>query len=162
MKNIIVPTDFSKKSLNALEIAKRIAQKTKGNIHLLHVVEPVTSVYNSTGEFNHDNLDDFYMVQLIEMVEEKLGMIKIEHERGSIKILGKVVVGNPYTEINNYAKSKDADILVMGAKGSSDAAEFFVGSLTDKIIRSSNYPVIAVNEDTKENDFRNIVYATDL
>ncbi|MCR9249418.1 MAG: universal stress protein [bacterium] len=162
MKNIIVPTDFSLKSLNALEVAKRIARRTRGQIHLLHVIEPVTAMYRSTGELDYDDLDDFYMVQLIEMVEEKLSMLKLEHEKDRFQIIGKVSIGNPFQEIRNYAKSKEADVLILGAKGSTNTNDFFLGALTDKVIRSSNHPVITVNEVLQGDEFRNIVYATDL
>jgi nucleotide-binding universal stress UspA family protein len=39
MKNILVPTDFSKISISALEVAVEIAKKANSEITVLHVVE---------------------------------------------------------------------------------------------------------------------------
>ena len=39
MKNILVPTDFSKEAGNALEFALQLAQKSNGMVHVLNVVE---------------------------------------------------------------------------------------------------------------------------
>ena len=43
IKNILVPLDFSKHSEQALEYAKEIAQPLKATIHLLHILEPLTT-----------------------------------------------------------------------------------------------------------------------
>ena len=68
MKNILVPTDFSKPAQSALEVAVGIAKKAKAQITLLHVVEQPTSVsFNVTGEVDHDSSweDKLFTLKLI-------------------------------------------------------------------------------------------------
>ncbi|MDW3197640.1 MAG: universal stress protein [Cytophagales bacterium] len=162
MHNIIVPTDFSIKSYNALRLAKRIASGTRGVIHIVHVVEPVSGQYSSMGENLGSTLDDVYIVQLVEKLTEELQNLKALNEGHDHQILSYIKVGDPYCEIKEMVEHLKADIIIVGAKGFMDAEEFFLGSITDKLVRTAPCPVITVKEVIDEGSFQNIVYATDL
>jgi nucleotide-binding universal stress UspA family protein len=162
MKNIIVPTDFSVKSYNAHLLGVKIAKKTKGTIHLIHVIEPISSMYSSMGESLEDDFNDIYVVKLIEKVTNDISMLKDQNSDDSFDIKTHISVGDPFQKIKELAKRLDADLVITGAKGCTDAEEFFIGSLTDKVIRSMPCPVITTKEVIDEDAFKNIVYATDL
>jgi nucleotide-binding universal stress UspA family protein len=162
MENIIVATDFSIKSYNALIVAKKIARKANSTIHIVHVIEPVHGKYSIMGEYVDDPMDDLFMVKLVEKVTEELKILKNSHTESSFEIETKLVVGHPYSEIKILTKSLNAQLLIMGTQGVTDTEEFFLGSLTDKLIRTSLCPVIAVTEVINEEQFDNIVYATNL
>lgn len=162
MQNILVPTDFSIKSFNALKLAKELAKKTGGTIHLLHVVEPPYGGYSSMGESMEDSLDDVFTVKLAAKLGKDLNALKTAHQEDSLSIKAVVKIGDPKEEIRQLAEEVQADLVIVGAKGVSDAEEFFVGSLTEKVVRSMSCPVITVNDVVDENDFANIVYATNL
>ncbi len=163
MKNIIVPTDFSLKSINALQFAKKIAQKTNGTIHLVNVVEPTPGTYSSTGEFLSDEFDDTFTLRLADRQQEKMSELAEKHIGKTYEIDASVKIGFPLQEIRKMIEELDADLLIMGSKGSTDEEDFFLGSFTDKVVRSAKCPVIVVNEVVSNDDvFRNIVYATDL
>ena len=53
-------------------------------------------------------------------------------------------------------------MIVIGAKGIMDRKELHLGSLCEKIIRTSSCPVITVTKISSENRFKNIVYSTDF
>lgn len=65
MKNIIVATDFSIKSHNALQSAKKIARKANSTIHIIHVLEPIVGSYSTMGEFVNDPMDDVFTMKLV-------------------------------------------------------------------------------------------------
>jgi len=162
MQNIVVPTDFSFISYNALDFAKKIAKKTDGTIYLIHVMEPIVGRYSSIGEFREDDLDDVYNAKLTEKIGNELKALKQAHANRFYEIQTKVLIGDPFKEIKDFITFIDPDLVIMGAKGYTDAAEFFLGSLTDKVVRSISCPVISVKGKVEENEFKNIVYATDL
>ena len=162
MQHILVPTDFSIKSHNALALAKVIASRIKGSIHLVHVVEPVVGSYTSTGESLKDGLDDVYTMKLMEKLQSELESIKSANEDSTITMDTEIRVGDTYQELKKVAITKKADLIVIGAKGFTDADEFFLGSLTDKVVRSMPIPVVTVKELGNNDEIKNIVYATDL
>ena len=162
MRNIIVPTDFSFISYNALEFAKMIAKKTDGTIFLVHVMEPISGKYSSTGEFIKDDLDDIYNTKLSEKIGNELKILKKAHANRFYEIQTKLLVGDPFRELRDFISFIGPDLVIMGAKGYTDAEEFFLGSLTDKVIRAMSCPVITVTGKVNENVFKSIVYATDL
>ncbi|GAB5522821.1 MAG: universal stress protein [Roseivirga sp.] len=163
MKNILVPTDFSPKSFSALMLAKQISEKSNGTRHLLHVVEPISGHFTSSGEYAKDDFEAVYARSVIESAGRELKALSKAHENGSLRIDWQVVVGDPYSEVAEKVQEVAADLVIIGAKGITDSDDFFLGSLTDKIVRNAPCPVItvkAVIDDTSV--FRNIVYATDL
>lgn len=162
MRKIVVPTDFSFTSFNALELAKKIAKKTDGTIYLVHVMELTSDMYASMDESIGEDHDDVYYTKLKEKIEAELNKLKKAHASRFYEIQTKLLVGNSYREIKNFVDFVGPDLVILGAKGESDAEEFFLGSLTVKVVRSMSCPVITVKGKISENKIKNIVYATDL
>lgn len=162
MQNIIVPIDFSPNSYNALSIAKKITRKTRGTIHLLHVVEPVTGKYSSMGEVLKDDMSNVFMMKLIDNVSTELNNVAETNKDDLFQLNPVVKIGDSYKELCKYAREVKAELVVMGAKGMSDSEEFFIGGFTDKVIRSISCPVISVKEFNEDINVENIVFATDL
>jgi len=157
---IIVPTDFSATSFNALKVAKNIAKKTNGEIILLHVIEAPSASISSTGEAVEDMMAHVFIAQLYAKVGLQLQNLKDKNSDVNIKTLKKV--GDPYWEIKELIREEQADFVVIGEKGVSDIDDLFIGSLTDKVVRSSACPVITVNQSIENHPVKNILYATDL
>ncbi|MEO9485274.1 MAG: universal stress protein [Ekhidna sp.] len=157
---IIVPTDFSTVSYNALFIAKNFAKASGGEIILLHVIEPPSASFSSIGENLENGMEDVFVAQLVRKIDNELHSLKSAHDDVKIKIVRKI--GDPYKEIRDTAIWEKAELIVMGEKGQGDDNDLFIGSLTDKIVRTSKSPVITVNQAIEENPIQHIVYATDL
>jgi nucleotide-binding universal stress UspA family protein len=162
MKNIVVPTDFSIKSYNALITAKKIARKAHSTIHIVHVLKPILGSYSSFGEAYDKEMNQEYVVKLVEKVGKELENLKNTHTESSFNIEIKLLVGDPFKDIQAYVKESKADLVIIGDKGVTDAEEFFLGSLTDKVIRSITCPVITMKMVADDEQFDSIVYATDL
>ena len=162
MQNIVVLTDFSYLSFNALELAKKIAEKMDGTIHLVHVIEAHSDHYVSIGEPIEDNLSAAYTNLILEKTKTELERIKQAHASRFYDIKTTVLTGDPYQETKQFIEYVNPDLMVLGAKGQSDAKELFLGSFSDKIVRSIPCPVVTVKDNVEENQFINIVYATDL
>ncbi|MEQ9405651.1 MAG: universal stress protein [Cyclobacteriaceae bacterium] len=157
---IVVPTDFSITSFNALSLAKSIAKKSDGEVILIHVIEAPSVSFSSMGEILNDGLEGVFMAELVKKTDDELQTLKKAHDDVPIKIVRKI--GNPYKEIKDVVLWEKASLIIMGERGLGNHDDHFIGSLTDKFVRSSRVPVLTVNQSIGENPISNIVYATDL
>ncbi len=164
MKKILVPTDFSGNAGHALEVAATLAAKYKATLVLLHantqaIYAPPLAEYGNSVSFD-------MMDYAAAAAEELYGLKKeltADPEFASLDIETIVEEGFLYSTIERIAKTSAIDLIVMGTKGATGALEFFVGSNTEKVIRVSPCPVLAVpNGATGALDIKTIVLPTTL
>ena len=159
MYNILVATDFSIRANNALSLAKIIASKTKGTITLMHVVELPRHSHTSTeDEINTDKMTDVFVLKLIERAEQELTAIQQANSDGAIEIKKEIKSGDPYQSIKKYVESHKVDLIIAGDKGHSEFEDIFIGSLSDKLVRTMNCPVVTVKAAIAERPLKNILY----
>lgn len=159
MKKILVPSDFSDQSQYAIKFAVDWAAHNKAQVHLLHVIElPV--LYDTTLMpalyFEKEYLDD--AAGLAKKTFSRL----INKLNKKVQITWSVDYGNPTSVILQTVKNKKYDLVVMGTKGASGLKEYIIGSNTEKIVRLSVAPVIAVPGPVSFNSVKNIIVATAL
>ena len=163
MKKMLVPTDFSNNSKHALKVAAFIAEKVKGKVEILHA---------NTAVAYAPPLPDYYVPEAYDMTEyyenaaEELYGLKQEligsGKFDDVKIETVVEEGFLYSTVRRIAEEDRADLIVMGTKGASGATEFFVGSNTEKVIRTSPCPVLAVPENSGEFNPKTVLIPTTL
>jgi len=154
---ILVPTDFSTFSFNAIDFAKKIADQEPSEIFLLHVIEIPSAQFTSSGQSIEDQMNEKYMLDLSQKVKNQMSEITKLDDR----IKPVVRFGDPYKVITRTLENENIDMLIIGESGIGDDTDFFIGSLADKLVRSSILPVITVNE-IADLPFNSILYATDL
>ena len=159
MHNILVPTDFSLKAHNALSLAKVIAAEAKATITLLHVVELPGWSHTSTGDdLNDDQRTDVYVVELIERAEAELKLLLEAHQSDQYYLKTDIREGDPYKVIRAIVEADKIDLIVAGDKGHAELEDIFIGSLSDKLVRSMACPVITVKSVIPDHPLSNIVY----
>jgi nucleotide-binding universal stress UspA family protein len=137
--NILVPMDFSQHSEQALEYAKEIARPLKATLHLLHVLEPLTTY----GSWEGIPMTDL-VGRAFEQAEQKLQTYagKLIDEGFEVRI--KVMEGHPDLAINGYAEQYSVDIICMGTHGRRGLEYLLFGSTTEKTLRTAPCSVLAV------------------
>ena len=162
MKRILVPTDFSKTSLIALEVACEIAKKGGAEVIALHVVEEAGSdSFRVTGEVPQKNFEDrLYTFKLLEKSKKQLEKLVLDPKYASIKLDGELRLGNAFHGMNAIITEQKVDLVVMGTQGHSRLQEMIIGSNTEKVVRHSKVPVLSVHKKPSKVNFKNIVYAT--
>lgn len=157
MKRILVPTDFSKQAENALKIAAQIAKKNDSEIYLLHSLEMPLHL-NSTAD-SGGMPESLYFIKLaekhfVEVLDKPyLKDIVIHEAIGHNEI---------YNDINETISSKDIDIVLMGSHGSSGFKEMFIGSNTEKVVRTSPIPVLVIKNEHEHFEINDFVFASDF
>ena len=67
-----------------------------------------------------------------------------------------------FGHIANTAKELDIDLIVMGSHGTSGFQEMFIGSNAEKIVRSSEVPVLVIKNNHEKFEVSNFVFASDF
>jgi nucleotide-binding universal stress UspA family protein len=145
MKNILLPTDFSDNSLNAIRYAVQLFKEEKCNFLLLHTYTPI--IYDV--EYMNPGLASFDIIDTVKEVSEKnLNELqkKIEAEfKNSNHTFSKITSFNTLTnEIEELYKNKAMNLIVMGTKGATGLTEILFGSNTVHIIKIAKCPVLAI------------------
>lgn len=141
--SILVPTDGSRCARLAFEHAVDLATATGAALHLLHVVD-VTAVWGEIDTIQFlDTLEESGETLLKELAETATaaGVSAVETE---------LATGTPYRTIAEYADDHDVSCLVMGTHGRTGLERFFLGSVTSRVIRLADAPVIAIPPDGAE------------
>lgn len=165
MKKILVPTDFSKEAAMATDVAFEIARKSGADIILLHVVEEATGgSFNVAGQvpYKGSQQDRLFTLKLIEKVRKQLQKAVTDPRLAAVRIDGQLRVGNPFHGMRTIITEQKVDLVVMGTAGKTGIDGMLIGSNTEKIIRSSNCPVLTVQKKPATTDFKNVVYATSM
>ncbi len=165
MKRILVPTDFSKPSQIALDVAQDIAVKASAEIILLHIIEvSAGGSYNVEGEVDHsDHMEDkLFMMKLIDRAKKQLDKIKSDPKLANVRIKPLLRLGTPFHGIQTIITEQNVDLVVMGTSGTGQLEESVIGSNTERIVRQSYCPVLTVYKKPVDQYYKNIVYATSL
>ena len=139
-RNILVGCDFSADSAAALETALSLAQEYQARLHLVHVIEPVAyrEVLLSPGVMDEVrvNLNTKLTQQLTALVPEE-----VDHW---CEVQTNCLAGKPFEELIKYATIHAIDLIVLGVRGRSLVDSMLLGSTTDRVVRRSRCPVLAV------------------
>jgi len=164
MKKILVPVDFSKASITALEMACEIAKKANSTVIALHVVEEATpESFKVSGEGHPNDFEDrLFTMKLLEKSKKQLEKLVMDPKFSSIKLDGELRMGNPFHGMNTIITDQKVDLVVMGTRGHSRLEEMIIGSNTEKVVRHSKVPVLTVHKKPAKINFKNIVYATSM
>ncbi|UWX54489.1 universal stress protein [Maribacter litopenaei] len=139
MKRILVPVDFSETSTHALEIAALIAKRQKAEIVVLHMLGLSEAVLTKN-EIQEYEEAGYYM----ELAKKRFIPFLDKPYLKNIKIREIVQNYKIFKEFNTLAQEQKIDLIVMGSHGTSGISEVLVGSNTEKVVRTSNVPVLVV------------------
>ncbi|MFP4632919.1 MAG: universal stress protein [Halobacteriota archaeon] len=136
---ILVPTDGSEGVTRAVEHALSIADKYDATAHVLYVVN--TSTYSSLpADSNWETIID----ALHEEGETSTDEVGEQFEQRGVAVEREVAEGVPHKSILEYADEHDVDLIVMGTHGKTGLDRLLLGSVTEKVVRASETPVLTV------------------
>ena len=151
-KNILVPLDESDLSERALTVARDLARQHGATIHLLEAVQPLAEVYTRHGLVQ----DSASPREYAEKAVRNAIKLQIESARGYLGELAEVCQAeglNVRIEvreaaaprlIQEYAVDNDIDLIVMSTHGRGGIHRFLIGSVTDRVIRTTGIPVVVI------------------
>ncbi|MAD96327.1 MAG: universal stress protein [Flavobacteriaceae bacterium] len=159
MKRILVPIDFSRTSEYATKMAARIAKKSGAEIYLLHMIELPTGIVDMGAGANFSIPESMLYLRKL---KERMLEYKEKFFDDPKKVHHSILFLHPYEGIVKYTKKINPDIIVMGSRGLSEFEGIVIGSNTEKVVRTSETPVVVVKKDETKFRIKNIVFASDF
>lgn len=159
MKKILVPTDFSDQAENALKVAAQLARKFDSEIYLLHMLElPLQLIDPVQGSNTHNLPESIFFMKL---AHQRFAKLMAKPYLKDIKIKETVLFHQAFEGIKEVSEERKCDLIVMGSHGASGFKEMFIGSNTEKVVRSSTIPVLVIKKDQPDFKIEDFVFATD-
>lgn len=134
---ILVPIDFSEKSLKALEETVVFAESLPA-VHAIHVLKPLDAV--DPGVVWETVNDESRREKVQALFEEKFP----GSEYGALTFA--IEFGDPTAEIIDYAEKQKIGLIVMPSRGRTGISRFFMGSTAERVIRFAHCPVLVLRE----------------
>jgi nucleotide-binding universal stress UspA family protein len=147
LRRILVPTDFSQHSHNALRYATAFGEKFGAELYLLHVVQDLALFFPDAISGTPPMLPP--TEQMMASVRESLDQwARDQLEKLAVHRL--VREGAPFYEIISCAKENDVDLIIMGTHGRGFLAHMLMGSVAEKVVRKAPCPVLTVRHPEHE------------
>lgn len=143
IRRIVVPTDFSELSEAALRAAAMLAERDDASIYLLH------SIRLPFLHADYDiNVPEAVWEGIRKGTRERMYDSQLILEEAGVSEIDLIVSesGDPTRTIVESVKEVDADLIVMACHGRRGLAHAFLGSVTERTMRASPVPVLAVKK----------------
>lgn len=131
--DILVPYDFSWHGRKALEYASLYAEKNHGTLHLLYVHDKgfLSGFVSGKGSG-------------LEIFEKQIQEVA-EDLQTTAAVKCYTAAGKPFAQISKWAQKLDVDVIVMATQGLTGLGRMILGSVTDRVVRSTPCPVLTYN-----------------
>jgi len=140
IQNILVGVDFSEFSNAALRYATFLAERFGATLTLVHAVEPYLYPEDLSAGFTIEELEGPW----IQRQKEKLETLKQTIKQGIASTI-VVTMGTPWNRIVGIARSRNADLIVVGTHGRTGLKHALMGSTAERVSRHAACPVLIVH-----------------
>jgi nucleotide-binding universal stress UspA family protein len=140
LRRLLVATDFTETSDRALAWAIDLASQVGASVTVLHAYELPVIPFPDGGIVPTADV----AVRIGEAAGAALDKTVAQHAGRGVSLVGLLRQGVPWEEINAVADEIDADVVVIGTHGRRGFARALLGSIAEKVVRSSPRPVLTV------------------
>ena len=142
IRRILHPSDFSRASGAAFAKALEMAKANRAGLLLVHVLAPAVPMVG----------DGYLSPKIYEEIEasaraagrKQLDRLLARAKKGGVRAKGFLMDGVPHEQIARAARSKRADLVVIGTHGRTGLAKFFLGSVAGRVVSTAACPVLTV------------------
>jgi len=162
MKNILLPTDFSTNSLNAIQYAVKFLKDEDCIFYLLNIYRMPYLEHDELMMYNVEKLASLENTLLKSSQRD----LKSTVEKVNFSPNHKIELLSDYSFFIDSVKQKidefNIDLIIMGTKGVTGAKEIFMGSNTGDVIMKTDCDVLAVPDKATFKEPKEIVFPTDF
>tara|TARA_R110000765_G_scaffold408039_2_gene505625 strand:+ start:545 stop:1390 length:846 start_codon:yes stop_codon:yes gene_type:complete len=163
MKNILIPTDFSENSWNAIKYGMELFKKTKCTFYIIHI-NPVASYAGGESAMfiSPEILEDTILKESKEQLQKLLEDIErlpfnTKHTFHTMAFYGFFT-----DHLQQEVKDKNIDLIIMGTKGASGLKAVSIGSNTGNVITKVQCSILAIPENAEYRRPQEIGFPTDF
>lgn len=156
---ILVPIDFSERSIKALEIANHFAEVMDGMVTPFYAHVPITELDEpyTLGMGAHALQDFAELEKTFQSRVNEEAQDLVDESRLSEAIVN---LGNAPQSIIDI--SKEFDFIIMSSHGRTGFSRFLLGSVAEKVLRLAHTPVMIIEDDIDVGNFERILVTTDF
>jgi nucleotide-binding universal stress UspA family protein len=142
IRRILHPSDFSRASRMAFTKAVEMAAANRAELLLVHVLAPVVPMVG----------DGYLSPQIYEEIEtsaraqaqKQLDALATAAKKAGVRAKTLLLGGVAHEQIARAARSKRADLIVIGTHGRTGLAKLFLGSVAGRVVSTASCPVLTV------------------
>jgi nucleotide-binding universal stress UspA family protein len=165
MKNILLPTDFSKASFNAIEYAVQLFKDEDCMFYVLNTYEPV-ALYSATAYGMDPGLNmeigEIFKHTSEKKVQKTIDKVASKYPDTKHDFQGVSSFNMLTAEVEELVEDYAIDVIIMGTNGASGLKEVFIGSQTMHVIKDAKIPVIGVPAGYSYRSPKDILFTTDF
>jgi nucleotide-binding universal stress UspA family protein len=133
---ILVPLDGSELAQLAIPFAEKIAGRLGSRIMFIYVSE--------SAEDSHNPEHQLYLQRMTKVAKAGIKKYIDKLKRKRIKVESAILVGDPASEIVDYAQKEDFSLIIMSTHGHSGIKRWALGSVADRVLRGTEKPLVLV------------------
>lgn len=163
MKNILLPTDFSENSWNAIAYAINMYTNEVCNFYLLNVNRISNTVISDIPYTPYNDVIDTTLLKPSKLKLKKFTeRIATEFPKNRKHKFYTLVDYNYFIDsIRKHVKEKDIDLIIMGTKGASGLKKLLIGSNAGEVITKVSCSTLIVPENATYTAIKEIAFPTD-
>ena len=138
-KRILLPLDGSPLAEQALPHAIALAEHYHSELILMRVLIPLPSPPTTTEAALQRATEEMAI-----LAREYLDRVAADVQEHGIPVQMVTIGGRPHYQIIQYAETNQVDLIVMCTRGQSGLSRWLLGSVSDRVVRGANVPVLMV------------------
>jgi len=147
-EKILFPTNGGVASERASESAVETAAAHGATLHILYVVDEKVYGAYSGDEYVHE--EEGLEAGLRQIGEETVEEVADEARSAGVEVVTEVRHGVPNEEILDYINDNNPDLVIMGTKERPGEYRQMLGSVTERVLRTTSTPVTVVKTPVSE------------
>lgn len=140
IRRILCPVDFSEPSEVAFDYAVELAGKFGADVQLVHVYQlPVYALPDGAMMAGPE-----FTTKVTTELTKAIEALAAKKAESGVKVETHLIEGIPYREVTRLSEELEADLVVMGTHGRTGIRHLLLGSVAERVVRSSKVPVITI------------------
>jgi nucleotide-binding universal stress UspA family protein len=139
---ILHPSDFSRASSAAFAKAVEMAKTNRAELLVVHVLTPVIPMVGD-GYVSPKVYEEIEATARLQ-AQTQLDRLLAQARKAGVRVKGLLMEGVPHEQITRAARSRRADLVVIGTHGRTGLAKFFLGSVAGRVVSTASCPVLTV------------------
>ena len=142
IRRVLHPTDFSRASTAAFKRAVEMAKSNRAELLLVHVMVPAVPLMGD-GYVSPKVYEDLEAAAR-SAAQKQLRKLVDRAKQAGARVKGLLLEGVAHERIAQAARSRKADLVVIGTHGRTGFAKLFLGSVASRVLAVSPCPVLTV------------------
>ncbi len=143
IRTVVHASDFSRASTAAFKRAVEVAKGNRAQLIVVHVLAPVAPMLMTDGYVSPKVYEDMAAAARAD-AQKRLRKLGDQAKRSGVRVKALLLEGVAHERIVQAARSKKADVVVIGTHGRTGLTRFFLGSVASRVLAIAPCPVLTV------------------